>query len=534
MARTQTHDRRSRRRRTQNPEDTTKQPPTARASTPSVRPPDTRPIRVGQKLPLTLGGLATGGEAVARVEGFVVFVERGAPGDEALVAITEVHKNWARGRIVALREPSANRVEPRCPVYATCGGCQLQHLSDAAQQEARTTIVREALRSIGHLGNAHAISAAQPSAAQPSAQEEHAHEATVRPCRATESWGYRNKMQLVAGLHGTLGLYRHHTHKVVPLAHCAIAHPLANRILTATTRLLAEYGWSAYDEQSRQGLLRHVLTRIATTPPGSASNVAPAALVALVATSPDLPAVGEFARRLTELVPEVHGIVLNLNPHNTNVILGTQTLLVRCADHIVETVRGVSFRLDATSFFQVNSTGLATMADLVMEALEPLPGDHVVDAYCGVGALALLVAPHVGRVTGLESHEGAVEDARQNANLNRTANVSFMCGPVEEMLGKVPNVDSIILDPPRKGCAPSVLETIAAMKIERVVYVSCNPATLARDLSHLVTLGYCIRSVQPLDMFGQTSHVECVVRIDRDQPRNQTTASENSPQQWPD
>jgi 23S rRNA (uracil1939-C5)-methyltransferase len=394
--------------------------------------------------------------------------------------------------VARLISASPLRATPPCPIYAECGGCQLQHLAYEAQLDAKTRIVADALRSIGGL-----------------------REVAVGRCLPTPQWAYRNKMQLVAARGGRLGLYRRHTHRVVPMDDCLIAHPLANRILATAPPILRDLGWSAWDERTGRGLLRHLLARVAATLPGEGP---PSALVVPI-VSADGPTVVRDAERLAkalaERVPEVAGLLLNVNPDRTNVVLGRRTIPVWGADHLIETVRGVKFRVGATSFFQVNTEGLALLSERVEEFLAPTPEHVVLDAYCGVGAFALLLAARCREVIGIEEVAEAIDNARHNALLNGLSNTSFRCGTVESLVGEIPRLDAAVLDPPRKGCAPAVLEALVAREVARIAYVSCNPATLARDLAVLTARGYRVESVQPVDMFPQTSHVECLARVTR-------------------
>lgn len=363
----------------------------------------------------------------------------------------------------------------------------MQHLSYAAQLEAKTRFVRDAMRSIAGL-----------------------RDVCIEPCRPTEAFGYRNKMQLVCAPGGRFGLYQRHTHCVVPMEACLIAHPVANRIVSAAGPLIGQFKWPAYDEQSGTGLLRHLVARVAG-PAGQEE-----ALVVLVSTTPSLPRMRMFARRLVEAVPEVVGCLLNVNARRTNVILGRRTVPIWGRDHLIEKVCDLQFRVNATSFFQVNTRGLSVIAELVRQALQPRHDDVIVDAYCGVGVLSLLMAAHVRKAIGIEEVSEAVENARHNARLNGLNNVTFEHGTVEALLERQTGpVDAVILDPPRKGCAPTVLERIASLGVPRVAYVSCNPATLARDVAALHRRGYQTLRVEPVDLFPQTSHVECVATLQR-------------------
>ncbi|MBM3463733.1 MAG: 23S rRNA (uracil(1939)-C(5))-methyltransferase RlmD [Armatimonadetes bacterium] len=457
--------------------------------------PPMHPLQSGSMVRLDITSMAVGGDGVSRIDGdgLVVFVEGGAPGDSADVELTEVHRHYARGRVRKVHVASADRVDPPCPIYDRCGGCHLQHLSDEAQLRLKSHIVREALR-LGHLTDV-----------------------PVRPCLPTRAWEYRSKMQLVAGFKQgpLLGLYERHSHRVVPLEHCLIAHPLANRVMAAASEAVARLGWEVYDERTGGGLLRHVIARV--------SEAHDEALVVVVATREALPREDEFVAMLRARVPEVVGVMVNENTRRTNVILGPRTRHVWGRDHIVEVVTvppgpvGVQFRIGPSSFFQINRVGLEEIGRLVRHYLEPRPEDVVVDGYCGVGAISLLLASSVGRVIGIEEVDEAVRAARENVRLNDVHNAQFVTDRVERELVRIvargEKVDAVVLDPPRKGCDIAVLETIAKLRVPRVVYVSCNPATLARDLALLAGMGYGADEIQPLDMFPQTSHVECVTRV---------------------
>lgn len=495
-------------------------------------------MHVGQVRPVALDALAVGGEAVGRMDGFVCFVEDGAPGDEVEVELTEVRKNFARGRIRRILTPSVDRVTPPCPIYHECAGCQLQHISYERQLSLKTHMVGDALR-LAHLADpvpvCGTLAPSGPEAAVEPARETIA--STVEaPAQTGAEWGYRTKMQLVAGYKprlsarkpgeesgfphewggAYLGLYGRHSHNVIRMDNCLIAHPIANRILQAAAHAIERLGWDIYDERSGRGLLRHVLARI------SASR--DEALVVLVATRAQVPEAQQFVSLLRARVPQVVGVLVNVNGQRTNVVLGARTRLLWGRDHIVEDVtapeqprRRMAFRVGATSFFQVNVPALEVVAQVVERYLAPRGGETVVDAYCGVGALSLLLANRVRKIVGIEEIPEAVENARQNAAANQVKNADFVCGKVEIVLPQMyrqgERVDAVLLDPPRKGCEPAVLEHIGKLRVARIVYVSCNPATLARDLGMLAGMGYRTEEITPVDMFPQTSHVESVARL---------------------
>jgi len=431
-----------------------------------------------------------GGDAIGRLEDVVVFVERGASGDVVDASITEVRANFARARIESVVSGGEERIEAPCPIYADCGGCQLQHLKYEAQLAHKTRMVEDALR----LGKLQGV--------------------PVHACIGTPEWGYRNKMQLVASGR-ELGLYARHSHRVVPMEKCLIAHPLANEIRDAAAAGIAQAGWSTWDEAAGTGLVRHVLARV--------SEARREALVALIVSRDELPGLDAFVAGLVSRCPFVAGVFVNVNPSRTNVILGRKTRRAWGRDHMVEEVlvpgteERMSFHVGPTTFFQVNLHGLEAVASVAAESLRAKPSDTLLDAYCGVGVMALLLASKVRRVVGIEEVSDAVEAARANARLNNVRNAEFTCGKVERELPKLASWhrhhDLALLDPPRKGCEPAVLERLAKTRVRRIVYVSCNPATLARDLGILSGLGYACEEIQPVDMFPQTTHVECVASI---------------------
>jgi 23S rRNA (uracil1939-C5)-methyltransferase len=402
-----------------------------------------------------------------------VFVPGAAPGDRLRVRLVERHSRYARARIVEVLRPGPDRVAPPCPVFGRCGGCQWQHLRYAAQLHWKREIVREAFRRIGRLP-----------------------EAPVAPVLAApHPWRYRHKTAVPMGI----GFYAPGSHEVVPWTECLIQHPLLDRVVAAVRELRLP----PYDERTGGGLLRHVVARC---------NLAgDQAVVALVVNADTLPDEEGLARRLLAAVPELRGVVKNVHTRPGNAILGPRSEVLAGEDAIREEVDGLRFRVSVTSFFQVNPAQAAVLHRLAAAAAGR--GAHALDLYAGVGAIALRLASGFARVTAVEAVDAAVADARRNARDNGIDNVAFVCGRVEDL--ELPAADAVVLDPPRKGVEPAALRAIAARRPPRVVYVSCDPATLARDCRHLVDAGWSLREVQPLDMFPQTAHVECVALLVR-------------------
>ncbi|MBT9583567.1 23S rRNA (uracil(1939)-C(5))-methyltransferase RlmD [bacterium] len=459
------------------------------------------PLKLGSRVPLKVDDIAAGGEAVGRVDNFVIFVPQGAPGDELEVEVIELRKNYGRAHISKIIKPSIRRVQPPCPVYHQCGGCQLQHIDYDAQLFYKTKIVKDSIQHLTDLGTI-----------------------KVHPCRRLDDpWNYRNKVQAVVAakpyLHPkdtekgrishVVGLYAQGTHRVIKIDECLIQDTLNNKILQASREAMERLQWPVYNEKDGSGLVRYLVTR--------ASYSTREALLVVVAAQPRLPQVQEFLNHVKRRVPQLKGVLLNLNPHQTNVVLGNRTQVLWGKDHLIEDLLGLKFQISPTSFFQVNTRGLLMMYDVLEHYCDLRGKDTAVDLYCGVGSLSLLMAKRAKRVLGVDISLDAIEDAVVNSDLNGFKNTDFLAGASEKVLPQLyrqgQRFQLALLDPPRKGCDGEVLQVLARMRIPRVVYVSCNPSSLARDLEILTGLGYQVHEIQPLDMFPQTYHVECVARL---------------------
>ncbi|MDU4959996.1 MAG: 23S rRNA (uracil(1939)-C(5))-methyltransferase RlmD [Sporomusaceae bacterium] len=456
--------------------------------------PPAKPVKAGEIRRVAVSGLGHSGEGVGRAGDFTVFVPGALPGETVDVQIELVKKTYARGRVRTVVTPSPDRRLPPCPVYEQCGGCQLQHLDYPAQLAAKQQQVSDAVSRIGRL-----------------------QDITVRPVLgAVSPWHYRNKMQAPVGLAGSqpaIGCFAQGTHQIIDNSCCLIQHQTNNRIAAAVKQIVRELGVSVYQEKTHQGSLRHVLGRV-----GAGGE----AMAVLVTASRDLPYAAEFVTRLRRAVPELVSIVHNVNDRRTNVILGSYTRTLWGKDAIIDRIDGLDFRISARSFFQVNTEQAAVLYRQALQYAGLTGTETVLDLYCGTGTISLFLARHCRRVIGVEIVAPAIEDARQNAALNRIDNAEFICGDAVDILPRLADqgtrADVVVIDPPRAGCERRVLETIAAIAPERVVYVSCNPASLARDLAILAELGYETQEIQPVDMFPMTSHVECVVLIERKKP----------------
>lgn len=467
----------------------------------------------GQRLLVRINSIANGGDGVSRDTDLPLFVARTAPGDLALVEVFDVRKDFARARLVEVVEAGSGRCEPPCKLFKVCGGCQWQHMTYESQAEAKADLVRQAVKHIGGLDPA-----------------------VVLPARAAaRPLAYRNKVQFpVANPRGSprllAGYFREGSHDLVNIKHCPVQPQALDRMLAAVKEACERQALPAYDEGRRQGFLRHICARM--------SHAEGAILLTFVvnAGGPDdaraqcqgqLARLSSVAGEVMAAVPEVAGVCVNFNNRPGNRIMGEVTVNIAGASHIVETIatasrdlpdrlrQGIKFRLSPTSFFQVNPDQAVCLFEEVYAGL-PETRRLVVDAFAGVGAMSLWLAPAVGRVIAVEEHRAAVEDAKANLSLNAIANVDFRLGRVEDVLPEVGRpVDAIVLDPPRKGVSPQALQAVVSLSAPRLIYVSCNPSTLARDLKILSGNGYKTKRITPVDMFPQTYHVESVAILDR-------------------
>lgn len=469
-------------------------PPPARRAAPAAA---TTALAPGERITLDVESLAAEGDGVARHGDLAVFIPQTAPGDRVEAEVTDTAARFARARLISVLRPGPARIAAPCPIYAECGGCAWQHLDYAAQLGWKRTIVVEALRRLGHVEGADAL--------------------VAETLPADPPWRYRHKMAvpfappLRAGGPPRAGFFAARSHRIVPLQSCAIQHPLLDRALAETRRLAAALRVQAYDERTRRGDLRHLVGRV--------SQNSGEVLLCLVTARAEFPEGPDMARGLMAALPECVGVVQNINGAPGNAILGRTTRALAGADRLVETLDGLTFLVSAPSFFQVSPAQAAVLYRTAVEQAGAASGDVVFDVYAGVGTLSLYLARTAGAVEAVEEVPEAVQDGRRNAAANRATHLRFHLGAAEEVVpalvarGVRPAV--VVLDPPRKGAAEVVLEAIARARPARIVYVSCNPATLARDVERLAPSGYRLRTVQPVDMFPQTAHVECSALLTR-------------------
>lgn len=449
------------------------------------------PVQVGRCYDVLIHGVGSHGEGVAKHEGFTVFVPNALPNEVVRIYVEEVKKSYAKGRLEEVLEPSPERVEPACPVYFTCGGCRFQHLSMEGQLDLKAHMVREIMKRIGKV---------EREVVQP----------TVGMAGDTH---YRNKMQLpVGGLTGNplIGFYVAGSHDIVPCLECLIQDEENNKVARAVYEAAKEFSIPPYDEISGEGILRHVISRV-----GKDGKV----MVVLVVTKDEIPREQDWTEHLRIALPHMVSLYINVNNKRTNIIMGQKNRLLWGEAKLTASIGDLQFLLSPHSFFQVNPEGTVKLYEKALEYAALTGEESVIDAYCGTGTISLFLAKKAKRVVGIEIVEPAILDARENAKLNGIHNAEFVVGDVTEVLPDMYKAglrpDVLVMDPARAGCEVPVLEAAAKMKPKRIVYVSCNPASLARDIAILEPLGYEVKEVTPVDMFPHTSHVESVALIER-------------------
>ena len=564
------------------------------------------PLKTGDEIEIEITALSSGGHGIGRYQGFAVFVPFTWMGDHITAQITKVQKNYAEAKLVDILIPSPERVEPPCPAFGNCGACSLMHASYSAQLEAKRRIVQDAFERIGGISGV-----------------------TVKPTIGMDTpLCYRNKASFPFGNHNgrvVFGCYEKRSHRLIPLDGCLIQNEKSIIAMKTLCKWANDFGIRAYDptptgsmgngrrrardasavsstNTKKQGILRHGVIRC--TEGGT---------MVIVVTTGKLPHRDELVERLLSAIPDIKSIIHNVNPNDTNLIMGRENRVVFGSDTVIEDLNSLSFAVSAQSFLQVNPKQTIVLYNAAIDALELNMSDSVIDLYCGIGTISLLMAKRVKKVLGIEAVPAAIEDAKRNAVRNKLNNASFICGSVEdvlpkilrhgsvrhgtsarmtdngngmenrafacgsiktessesqgslsacdsaeggichgtldtgnesvacgsiktespESLGSLPTYDSneggtypgtlgagkeftaLVLDPPRVGVDKAAIDAIAASGIGRIAYVSCNPATLARDCKLLCAGGYVINSVQPVDMFPETEHVETVVLLSK-------------------
>ena len=436
----------------------------------------------------TVEGYTAEGMGVARAEGMALFIPGAAAGDRLRVRIVKVLKNRTYGRIEQILEPSPARITPACPVCAKCGGCDFLHLTYEEELRLKGQRVEDALRRIGGL------------------------DVTVGPARASCRAGYRNKAQFPVTLSGgraAFGFYRSRSHDVVPCQCCMIQDDRINDLAAAVCRWMDESGVLPYDEETGRGLIRHIYVR--TGRYGSH--------LCLVAAGGRLPHTEALIEEARTAAPDLMGIVLNVNRDKTNRILGDTCRTLWGKDRLQDDLLGLRFELSPLSFYQVNHTQAEALYTRALELADLRPHHLALDLYCGVGTITLLLARRCRQAIGNEIVPQAVENANENARRNGITNARFLLGDAGQVASALRDEglrpDVIVCDPPRKGMDTATVEAVAQMGPERIVYISCDPASLARDAARLAGLGYALKSAEAFDMFPGTANVETVCLLSK-------------------
>ncbi|MBF2075388.1 MAG: 23S rRNA (uracil(1939)-C(5))-methyltransferase RlmD [Synechococcales cyanobacterium C42_A2020_086] len=444
----------------------------------------------GQQLELRISDLNHDGGGVGRWQERVVFVPDTVPGDWVRVRLVRVKPQYAYGKLEQVLEPSPHRVRPSCIVADKCGGCQWQPVDYAYQLQIKRQLVIQDLQRIGGFQNP-----------------------PVEPVLAvSDSLGYRNKATYPVrvdslGSKVQAGYFQKGSHQIINLNQCPIQDQRLNPFLAQIKQDIQQQGWSIYNETQHLGEIRHLGLRI-----GRRTGEV---LLTLVARQGHLPQLNEQAQTWMQRYPALVGVCLNLNPNRTNAIFGPETRCLAGRPYLREQFAGLEFHIQPTTFFQVNTEQAEALLTRIQQTLQLQGNEIVIDAYCGIGTLTLPLAQQVRQAIGIEVQPDAIEQARANAALNAIGNVEFYLGTTEALLPTLSwQPDLVLLDPPRKGCDPAVIATLLQQLPNRIVYVSCNPATLARDLK-LLSTAYELTCVQPADFFPQTAHVEAAAFLKR-------------------
>ena len=452
---------------------------------------------------LEITDITTDGSGVGRYEGMAVFVPLTAVGDKAKVKILKVKKTYAYGKLIELITPSADRIQNNCPHFSKCGGCGFRHISYDAECKLKSNKVYEAIKRIGGV------------------------DLKPQPVMAQSPDRYRNKAQYPVSQNGGVGFYAFHSHRIIECEDCLLQPEIFSKITSAVSEWIKEKNISIYDETLHKGLLRHIYIRKA--------EVTGEIMVTLVINGESLPFADFLLENLKKVCQQnLKSFGININKENTNVILGKECKTLYGSDYIEDILCGVKVRLSALSFYQVNHAMAEKLYEKACEYAKP-QGKNIIDLYCGAGTIGLSMAKKAKSIIGVEIIPEAIADAKFNAKNNGIENARFICADAklaaEQLAKEGISADTVIVDPPRKGCDLKVIDAILKCNIDRIVYVSCLPQSLARDVGLLVgslkydngelkrvdnfVPNYQIETIQPFDMFPQTKHIETVVCLKR-------------------
>ncbi|WP_415287180.1 23S rRNA (uracil(1939)-C(5))-methyltransferase RlmD [Clostridium perfringens] len=436
------------------------------------------------------------GEGIAKIDNkYPIFIEGALKGEKVKVRIVKVNKNFAYGKLMEVLEASEERVNPPCAIYKRCGGCKLQHASYKAQLDFKWDRVKDCVSKIGKL---------DPSIVK-------------YPLGMENPWRYRNKVQLPIGLINgevKIGFFAPRSHDIIDMESCLIQDEIGDKVVKLTREWIEKFNIRPYNvdgEYDEKGIVRHIMIRR-----GFTTNEV---MVVLVTNGEKLPHKEEFVDLMVKNIPGIKSVIQNINSKKTNVILGLESKTLWGEDTISDYIGDFRFNISPLSFFQVNPTQTEVLYGKALEYANLTGNEEVFDAYCGTGTITLFLSQKAKKVYGVEIIPQAIDNAWINAKENKVENVEFFVGESEvvipDLINKGVKADVVVVDPPRKGCDKKLLDSITNIDAKKIVYVSCDPSTLGRDLQVLEENGYKTLEVQPVDMFPNTSHVECVVLMSR-------------------
>ncbi|MFC0190305.1 23S rRNA (uracil(1939)-C(5))-methyltransferase RlmD [Fictibacillus aquaticus] len=449
-------------------------------------------LHEGQTIPLTIKRLGINGEGVGFFKKTVVFVPGALPGEEITAEITKVFPNRAEAKVKKLRKPSKDRVTPPCPIYEECGGCQLQHLSYPAQLREKQDIVRQAFERYTKIP------------------------ASRLPLKDTlgmaHPWDYRNKSSFQAGRKDgriIAGLYSSNSHELIDIDDCLVQHPDTTKVTNEVKRILKDLNIPIHPDKAKRAAVRTIVVRTSFETEGLQ--------LTLVTSGENLPKKDLFLSEMKKRLPMVTSIVQNVNDKKTSLIFGEKTIHLGGSETIAEKLGDLSFELSARAFFQLNPKQTVVLYDEVKKQAKLTGSEKIVDAYCGSGTIGLWLAPFAKEVRGMDVIEESIANARENAAKHGFKHTVYETGKAEKWLPKWLKEgwkpDVVVVDPPRTGCDESFLQTVLKIKPKRMVYVSCNPSTLAKDVHMLMSGGFEVEEITPVDMFPQTAHIETVCTL---------------------
>ncbi|MBR4724033.1 MAG: 23S rRNA (uracil(1939)-C(5))-methyltransferase RlmD [Clostridia bacterium] len=443
------------------------------------------PVKKNEIYKVKISALSSDGSGIAKVSGYTLFVPQTIPGDEAEILIVKTKTNYGYAKLKNIVSPSPHRIKSPCLYFEKCGGCQLMTAEYEFQLEQKCKFVKDALLRIGGI------------------------DTDVDILGMDTPFEYRNKMVFPFDKDGNWGFYRERSHDVIPLCGCLLGDKLCGSIMSAVSDYMQKYGVPAYDEESHKGIIRRVFIR----------NTSDEFIVVISANADFLPRSDELIRTLCSVSEKISGIVLNINKKQTNLVLGDKNLLLWGKSTLSAHLLGLKYEISPESFFQVNPVQTEKLYSLALHFADIKKDNFVLDIYCGIGTITLSSARKARKAVGVEIVEKAIENAKENAKRNSIKNAQFYRGKAEDLVPRLAesgfSPDVVILDPPRKGSDEKTLTAIVQTKPERIVYISCNPSTLARDAKFLEQSGYKLQKATAVDMFPHTTHVETVVLMAR-------------------